>query len=108
MAAKAVKEAKKQYSNVKLTMLLPYHPAIRPIEIPHGFDDSYFPEGQERVPPRVAILRANQHMVCRADYLICFVDHPSGGSREILDMALKRQESNCIRVINLSGWYPES
>lgn len=107
MAARAVIEAKKQHPEVHLTMLLPYHPALRVVEIPEGFDGSYFPPGQEKVPPRTAILRANQHMIRTSDYLICYVKRPSNGSREIMEMALKRQKRGLIRVANLAGWYPE-
>ena len=107
MAARAVIEAKKLHPEVHLTMLLTYHPAIRSVEIPEGFDGSYFPPGQEKAPPRTAILRANEHMIRTSDYLICCVDHPSAGSREIMEMALKRQKRGLIRFTNLAGWYPE-
>ena len=107
MVARAVIEAKKRHSKVHLTMLLSYHPAVRPVEIPEGFDGSYFPEGQETVPKRLAIMRANEHMIRNSNYLICFVKHPSAGSREIMEMALKRQKRGLIRVTNLSGLYPE-
>lgn len=107
MAARAVIEAKKRHPKVRLTMLLPYHPTIRPVETPKGFDGSYFPEGQEKTPPRTAILRANEHMIRNSDYLICFVKHPSAGSREVMETALKRQKSGLIHVTNLAGWYPE-
>ena len=38
LAASAVKEAKRFYPEVKLILLLPYHPAERPISTPDGFD----------------------------------------------------------------------
>lgn len=107
MAARAVIEEKKRHSEVHLTMLLPYHPAIRLVEIPEGFDGSYFPEGQKKAPPRTAILRANQHMIRTSDYLICYVKHILNGSREIMEIALKRQKRKLIRVTNLAGWYHE-
>ena len=106
MAARAVIEAKKRHPAIRLTMLLPYHPGRKTVELPGGFDGTCFPAGQERVPPRTAILRANEHMVGSSDYLICFVKHPSTGSREIMELALKRQERGLIRVTNLAGWDP--
>lgn len=36
-----------------------------------------------------------------------YVSHPSQGSRELLEYALKRQKRGLIQVTNLSGWYPE-
>jgi len=59
MAAWAVKEAKKRYP-VKLLLLLPYHPALRPTAPPEGFDGTFYPPGMEYVPKRAAIVRANE------------------------------------------------
>lgn len=106
MAARAVIEAKKRHPKVRLIMLLPYHPSIRPVEIPDGYDGSYYPEGQETVPKRLAIIRANAHMIRTTDYLIAYVTHPSSGSREVLEAALKRQKRGLMKVTNLSGWAP--
>ena len=36
LAARAVKELKARYPEVELTLLLPYHPAKRPIQKPEG------------------------------------------------------------------------
>ena len=60
----------------------------------------------ERVPRRVAIVRANQYMVEHSTYLFAYVSHPSSGSREVLEEALRRQRRGLIHVINLAGWYP--
>ena len=50
LAAKAVISLKKQYPQITLSLLIPYHPAERPIEIPPGFDNTYYPPGMEKVP----------------------------------------------------------
>ena len=63
LAAKAVKTAKQTHPEVELTLLLPYHPAERPIPVPDGFDSTYYPPGMENVPRKVAIVRANRYMV---------------------------------------------
>lgn len=38
IAAKAVIATKERHPNITLSMLIPYHPADRPIEPPQGFD----------------------------------------------------------------------
>ena len=38
LAARAVIKAKKTHPEVTLTLLLPYHPAERPMAAPEGFD----------------------------------------------------------------------
>jgi hypothetical protein len=75
--------------------------------MPDGFDETYFHEGNENVLLRVAIIRANEHMINFVDHLICFVKHPSAGSREVLEKALKRQKRGLISVTNLSTWDPQ-
>ena len=55
LAAKAVKTAKQNHPEVELTLLLPYHPAERPIPVPDGFDSTYYPPGMESVPRKVPL-----------------------------------------------------
>ena len=50
LAAKVVKTTKQSHPEVELTLLLPYHPAERPIPVPDGFDSTYYPPGMERYP----------------------------------------------------------
>lgn len=68
LAASAVKEAKRFYPEVKLTLLLSYHPAERPIPTPDGFDGTFYPPGMESVPRKIAIVRANRYVVDHVDY----------------------------------------
>lgn len=106
LAAKAVKSAKERHPEVTLTLLLPYHPFDRPTPTPKGFDGTFYPPGMETVPKKAAIIRANRYMVEQSAYLIAYVSHPSSGSREVLEWALKRQKRGLIHVTNLSGWCP--
>lgn len=103
LAASAVQDAKQRRPEVTLTLLLPYHPVERPISTPKGFDRTLYPPDMETVPKRLAIVRANRWMLCHSDYLIAYVSHPSAGSREVLEAALRRQKRGLIRVTNLAG-----
>lgn len=98
LAARAVAEAKKRHPHITLLLLLPYHPGERPVELPEGFDNSFYPDGMERVPKRYAIVRANRYMVDHADYLISYVWHPASNAREVVEYALRK---GTIRVENL-------
>ena len=102
LAAEAMLNAKQRHPEVTLTLLLPYHPAERPISTPDGFDRTLYPEGMEMVPKRLAIVRANRWMLSNSDYLIAYVRHPSNGSREVLEEALRRQKRGLIHVTNLA------
>lgn len=77
MAAKAVISAKEFHPEVTLSMLIPYHPAERPVDCPAGFDNTYYPPDMENVPRRLAIIRANRYMVDHVDYLIAYAWPPS-------------------------------
>lgn len=95
------------HPEVTLALLLPYHPFDRPIPTPEGFDRTLYPPGQETVPMRLAIVRADRWALEQSGSLIAYVRRPSAGSREVLEAALTRQRRGLMRVINLAGWYPE-
>ena len=90
LAARAVLNAKKQYGGVSLYLLLPYHPAERPVTLMPGFDGSFYPPGMEKVPRRLAIIRANRYMVDHVDHLIAYAWHPAGNARELTAYAHKK------------------
>ena len=102
MAAQAVIAAKKQHPGIALSMLIPYHPAERPLEPPQGFDNTFYPPGMEKVPRRLAIVRANRYMVDHVDYLIAYAWHPASNARDLVEYAKKREDRNLISVTLLS------
>lgn len=99
LAARALVSAKKHHPEIRLLMLIPYHPVERPIETPPGFDGTFYPPGMETIPHRFAITQANRYMISQADYLISYVWHPASNARNLLDYA--RKKSICIT--NLIG-----
>lgn len=97
LAASAVKRAKQRYPDIKLYLLLAYHPGERAVNLTDGFDGSYYPP-LENVPRPYAIVRSNQYMVVKSDYLICYVKH-IGNTRNLLEYAQKRKERGCIENV---------
>ena len=87
---------------VRLSLLLCHHPAERPIKIPEGFDGLYYPPGMEKVPRRLAIVRANRYMVDHADFLIAYALHPASNARQLVEYANRRAKKGAIRVTNLA------
>ena len=102
LAANAVIRAKQRHPQITLSLLLPYHPAERPIEKPEGFDNTYYPEGMEKVPRRLAIVRANRYVLNHVDYLIAYAWHPASNAREIVEYAQRREERGQIAVTLLA------
>ena len=97
LAAQCVIEAKQKHPGITLTLLLPYHPSERKMDLPQGFDGSCYPTGQESVPRQVAIVRANRYAVNHSDYLIAYVWHAGSNARNILGHAERKK----IHITNL-------
>ena len=98
IAASAIKRSKQNHPEITLMLVLPYHPAERPVEIPHGFDGTYYPEGLEQVPRKFAIVKANEIMVNTSDWLIAYVRHGASNSRKILEYAQHRGNIRIVRI----------
>ena len=102
LAAQAVEEAKERHPVIRLTLVLPYHPAIRPISPPKGFDGTFYPWEDEKIPKRLAIIKTNQRMVDTCDYLITYAYHFLGGTGQIVEYAKKREKRGLIHIENLA------
>jgi len=102
LAAKAVITAKQLHPEIMLSLLIPYHPAERPIKKPKGFDNTYYPPRMEYVPRKLAIVRANRYMVDHVDFLIAYAWHPASNARELVEYAEKKMEKGVIQVVNLA------
>ena len=97
-----MKQAKKQHLNIVLKLVLPYHPAERPIEAPAGYDGTYYPDGLEKVPRQYAIVRSNKILVDTSDWLVAYVRHGASNSRNLLEYAQRQEKKGTIRIINVA------
>ena len=103
LATVAIKQLKQRYPFITLMLVLPYHPANRPIPTPPGFDGTYYPEGMENIPKRYAIVKANKQMVNNSDWLIAYVCNPASNARNLLEYAQRRESKGLIHIENLAG-----
>ena len=101
LAASAVKEAKRFYPEVRLTLLLPYHPAEQPIPTPNGFNGTFYPPGMECVPRKAAIIRANRYVVDHVDYLIAYAWHPASNARDLVEYARTKASQRKLQIFLL-------
>ena len=99
MAANAVREIKKSYPEIRLTLLCPYHPATRQSKLPEGFDSAWYPF-DKAVPQRLAIILANEKAIEMCDYLIAYVNRP-GKSRDFLELAIRKEKKGLIGVTDI-------
>ena len=102
IVATAVKRAKQKYPDITLMLVLPYHPAERPIETPPGYDGTYYPEGLEKTPRPFAIAKTNGIMVDTCDWLVCYVRHGASNSGNILEYAQRREKKGFIQITNIA------
>ena len=102
MAARQLAAAKERHPEINIMLLTPYHPSERKINLPKGFEVSFYPPGMERVPKRLAIVRANKYMIEHSDFLIAYVWHPASNAREFLEYARKREARGDIKIENLA------
>ena len=83
LAAAAVRRQKAVYPSIESVLVLPY--LGRKFDAA-AYDSTTYPP-LEKVPPRYAIVRRNQWMVCESDVLISGVTHSWGGAAKTLDFA---------------------
>lgn len=102
LAARAVLEAKRIHPEVRLSLLLPYHPAERKVWQPEQYDSLFYPPGMETVPRRAAIVRANRYMVDHSTHVIAYAWHPASNARELVEYAMRRG----VGVTNLASNAP--
>ena len=50
IAGAAVKQLKAESPHFSLRMVIPYHPAERPVEAPNGYDGTYYSDGLRVFP----------------------------------------------------------
>lgn len=101
LAAKAVINAKKEFSYVRLLNVMHYY-HYKEISLPQGFDGYLYPSESEMYHRRYSIVQGNQYMVRNSSYLICYVTHTVSNAKKILEYAKARERKGKIHVVNLS------
>jgi len=63
---------------------------------------TYFPQMEEvaKAPPQVAILRRNEYIAKNTDYIVCYINHKSGGAYKAVEIARKYDK----KIINLAEY----
>lgn len=100
MTIGVLREAKKRHNNIELYLLTPYA-LTQKIDTPENFDGTFYPEGLEKVPLRLAIVQANRYMVENSNYLISYCRHV-GNTKKIIKYAQKRGKRGLIKVTLLN------
>ena len=83
----ALKQAKTQYPQISVNVVLAYMPTVK--DERYG-EDSLLPEGIETVPKRFAIHYRNQWMLRHASYVVSYVSRDYGGAAKYVNRAKKQ------------------
>lgn len=88
LAYTALSDVRERY-DIKVYRVLAYMPK------PNDNDtaDTILPEGLESVPPRYAIVKRNEWMLNRCDYVIAYVTHISSGAYKFVQQAEKKEKA---------------
>lgn len=95
LVTRVLRELKRDFPHIRYYVVLAYLPGRssgRDLE-----DETLFPEGLERVPPRYAINRRNNWMLEQADLVVSYVDRSWGGAAQ----QVKKARAAGKRVVNL-------
>ena len=96
---KVLREMKTEFPSIDYAVVLSRMPDRPADEYAHFTpEESLFPDGLEKVPRKFGILWRNNWMLKRADTVICYVLHYSGGSGRMIEKAQKLGKT----VINLA------
>ena len=88
LAAAALRKQKEAYPHIELILVLPY--LNRDIDASR-YDSTTYPP-LEKVPPRYAIVKRNEWMVCESDVVISGVTHGWGGAAKTLEFAQRKKK----------------
>ena len=93
LCSQIVYELKKEYPYIKNTLVLSYIPKKKhEYGLPERYDDSVYLL-EERVPPRFAIVKTNEKIIDKVDYVIVGVQKSWGGAYRAREYAKKRKKT---------------
>lgn len=98
MVRKTLKSLKSSYSYIHYAVILAYMPQSRTQESYNDYSDTIFPEEFEKILPKYAIVKRNNWMLNRSDYVVSYITHTWGGAAQFKRLAEKKGKT----VINLA------
>ena len=97
IVTEVLKDLKKKYPHIKVYLLAPYA-LTQKVDVPKGFDGSFYPDGMETVPKPFAIIQANKKMIDNSGYLIAYCRNIAGNTYNFVEYAKKREKRGLIQI----------
>ena len=89
MVYRCLKKIKKEFSHICYYVVLAYLPKAMGRKY-YDANETIYPEGLERVPHRLAIIKRNEWMLERSDFVVTYVAHTQGGAGTFQELAEKK------------------
>lgn len=100
LASKAVRAIKEKYSNIQLNLVIPYLTSnidkYRELYY-KNYDHILMADIPEKTPKKFQILKCNEYMIQKSDFIICYVEYSWGGAYKTMEYARKKK----IKIFNL-------
>lgn len=96
MVRRNLKKLKLKYTHIRYYVVLAYMP-YKKLSENEDYSDSIFPEELSKVYPRFAIVKRNNWMIDRAEYVVIYVKHTTGGAWRFAEVA-KKKEKKIIKL----------
>lgn len=90
LSARAVSELKIKYPDIQLNLVIPYITNLVKSR-KDEFDSIIMADIKEKTPKNLKILKCNEYMVNKSDFLICYIQYTYGGSYKTLMYAEKKK-----------------
>lgn len=100
ICAACVKELKNKYPFIKSYLILAYIPGKQNQFYDNfykNFDGTFYP-GIEKIPTKFAIIKRNEWMIDKSDFLIAYVDHNWGGAYQTFKYAKKKEHIKWLNI----------
>ena len=101
MAINALRVLSEKYPKIKYYVVIAYVPQDKERLGLNENDSTIYPDCLDKTPPKYAIIKRNNWMLRKSDYVIAYVTHITSGAYEFKHLAEKRGKT----VINLDVRY---
>lgn len=96
-AIRVLRGLKEAYPQIQYYVVLAYVPQNKERLGLEDSDSTLYPECLDKTPPKYAIIKRNRWMIERADFVITYVTHITGGAADFKALAERKGKT----VINL-------
>lgn len=98
LVRKSLRKLKEIYPHIKPFAILAYMPRNKKEYEQELFLESIYPENLEFVPLKFAIVKRNEWMINRSDYVVTYTTRVVGGAYRFVELSEKQKE----KIINIA------